>query len=71
MQELEVLVRTAIFKPPNALVGYLRQAATDRIDAAYPPQPGQARKRRVWREAQRLFGRFLLARDYYCHAGKA
>ena len=35
LQELEVLVRTAIFKPANALVGYLLQAAADRIDAAY------------------------------------
>jgi hypothetical protein len=35
VQQLEVLVRTAIFKPANALVGVLLQAAADRIDAAY------------------------------------
>ena len=50
--ELEVLVRTAIFKPASAQVGYLLQAATDRIGAAYPPQPGQARKGRGWRDVQ-------------------
>ena len=71
VQELEVLVRTAIFKPANALVGYLLQAAADRIDAAYQPKPGQARKGRVWHDVQGLFGRFALARDYYYHAGKA
>ena len=37
VQELEVLVRTAIFKPANALVGHLLQGAADRIDAAYQP----------------------------------
>jgi hypothetical protein len=41
VQELEVLVRTAIFKPANALVGHLLQSAADRIDAAYQPQRGQ------------------------------
>ena len=34
VQELEVLVRTAVFQPANALVGHLLQAAADRIDAA-------------------------------------
>ena len=40
VQELEGLVRAAIFKPANALVGYLLQAAVDQIDATYQPQPG-------------------------------
>jgi hypothetical protein len=71
VQELEGLVRTAIFKPANALVGYLLQAAADRIDAAYQPKPGQARKGRVCGEVQGLFGSFPLTRDYYYHAGKA
>ena len=40
VQQLEVLVRTALFKPATALVGFLLQAAADRIDAAYQPQAG-------------------------------
>ena len=32
--ELEVLVRTAIFKPANELVGMLLQQAAERIDDA-------------------------------------
>jgi hypothetical protein len=42
VQQLEVLVRTAIFKPANALVGFLLQGAVDRIDGAYQPKPGHA-----------------------------
>ena len=40
VQQLEVPVRTAIFKPANALVGFLLQAAAARMDAAYQPKPG-------------------------------
>lgn len=68
--QLERLVRTAIFKPANALVGYLLQGAADRIDAAYQPKPGQVRKGRVRIQIQCLFGSFELERDYYYHAGK-
>jgi len=71
VQELEVLVRTAIFKPANALVGHLLQGAADRIDAAYQPKPGPVRKGRVTVQIQGVFGRFDLQRDYYYHAGKA
>ena len=70
VQQLEVLVRTALFKPATALVGFLLQAAADRIDAAYQPPPGQARKGRETRQVDGLFGSFPLARDYYYHAGK-
>lgn len=70
VQQLEVLVRTAIFKPANTLVGGLLQAAVDRIDAAYVPQPGQARKGREHLAVQGLFGSFDLWRDYYHHEGK-
>ena len=70
VQELEGLVRAAIFKPANALVGYLLQAAVDQIDATYQPQPGQAFKERVRVQIQGLFGHFELQRDYYYHAGK-
>ena len=70
VQELEVLVRTAVFQPANALVGHLLQAAADRIDAGYQPKPGQLRQGRVACEVQGLFGCFRLVRDYYYHAGK-
>jgi hypothetical protein len=71
VQELEVLIRTAIFKPANALVGFLLQGAADRIDAAYQPKPGQHRKGRETRQVDGLFGSFPLTRDYYYHDGKA
>lgn len=70
VQQLEVLVRTAIFKPANALIGVLLQAAADRVDAAYQPQPGQRRKGRETRQVEGIFGAFPLQRDYYYHAGK-
>jgi len=70
VQELEILVRTALFKPANALVGYLLQAAADRVDAAYQPKLGQQRKGREKLQVQGLFGGFELERDYYYHEGK-
>ena len=70
VQQLEVLVRTAIFKPANHLVGWLLQVAADRIDAAYQPKAGQQRKGRQTRQVQGLFGSFALTRDYYYHEGK-
>lgn len=70
VQELEGLVRTAVFRPANALVGHLLQAAADRIDAAYQAQPGQVRKGREPLRVQCLFGSFQLQRDYYYHEGK-
>jgi len=36
--QLELLVRTAVFKSGNQLVGWLLQQAVDRVDAAYQPQ---------------------------------
>lgn len=70
MQELELLVRTAIFKPANALIGFLLQAAADRIDAAYQPKAGQQRKGRQSILVQGIFGSFTLQRDYYYHPRK-
>jgi hypothetical protein len=70
VQQLEVLVRTAIFKPANAVVGFLLQQAADRIDAAYQPKPGQQRKGRERLRVEGIFGSFELQRDYYYHAGK-
>jgi hypothetical protein len=68
--QLEMLVRAAVFKSANQLVGWLLQQAADRIDAAYQPKPGEARKGREAIEAQGMFGQFPLARDYYYHAAK-
>ena len=70
VQQLEVLVRTAIFKPANAVVGALLQAAAQVVDRTYVPKPGQQRKGRHCLQTQGLFGSFPLKRDYYYHPGK-
>ena len=70
VQQLEVLVRTAVFKSANQLVGFLLQTAADRIDATYQPRPGQQRKGRVGLQVNSIFGSFRLQRDYYYHEGK-
>jgi hypothetical protein len=70
VQELEGLVRAAVFKPANALVGWLLQQAADQIDAAYQPKPGQQYKGRVCTQVQGMFGSFPLVRAYYYHEGK-
>lgn len=69
--QLEVLVRTAVFKSANALVGWLLQQAADRADAGYQPKAGQRRKGRETITVQGIFGSFQLTRDYYHHPGKA
>lgn len=68
--ELEILVRTAVFKSANALVGWLLQKAADRADAGYQPKAGQICKGRESLGVQGLFGRFPLERDYYHQPGK-
>src|SRR5882672_3181549 len=70
VQELEVLVRTAVFKSANLMVGWLLQNAADQIDAAYQPKPRQHYKGRASTRIDGLFGSFPLARDYYYHEGK-
>lgn len=70
VQKLEVLVRTAIFKPATALVAFLLQAAAEQIDAAYQPKPGEQRKGRQPITLDCIFGSFVLERDYYYHPGK-
>ena len=70
VQQLEVLVRTAVFKSANALVGVLLQQAADRVDGAYQPKPGQQYKGRVMTQVEGMFGAFPLERNYYYHAGK-
>ena len=71
VQQLEVLLRTALFKPANALLEHLLQDAVDRIDAAYQAKPGQVRKGRATLVVQGIFGSMTLQRDYYYHPGKA
>ena len=68
--QLEILVRTAVFKSANDLVGWLLRQAAQRIDAAYQPKPGEVRKNRETLRVQGMFGSFELRRDYYYHAGK-
>ncbi len=52
------------------MVAFLFQRRADRIDAAYQPKPGEARKGRETKLVQGLFGWFQLERDYYYHEGK-
>jgi hypothetical protein len=68
--ELEPLLRTAIFKPANELIGQVLQQAADRVDAAYQPKPGQRRMARESLLVHCMFGSFTLQRDYYYHPGK-
>ena len=70
VQQLEGLVRTAVFKSANALVGFLLQEAANRIDAEYQPKAGQQYKGRVPLQVAGMFGSFPLERDYYYHPGK-
>jgi len=70
VQQMEVLVRMAIYKPANALVGFLLQGAADRIDAAYQPKPGQHYKGRANLRVDGIFGSFKLERDYCYPEGK-
>ncbi|HEY9173669.1 MAG TPA: ISKra4 family transposase [Verrucomicrobiae bacterium] len=72
VQELdfEVLLRAAVFKSTNQLMGYLFQKLADRIDAAYQPKAGYGRKGRVPITIDCIFGSFTIQRDYYYHAGK-
>jgi hypothetical protein len=68
--ELEKLVRTAVFKSANQVVGYLLQKAADQIDAAYQPKPRQPRKGREQIMVNCIFGTFALQRDYYYNEAK-
>lgn len=68
--QLEVLVRTAVFKSANQLVGWLLQQAADRVDATYQPKPRELCKGRETISVQGIFGTFEIRRDYYYHEGK-
>jgi hypothetical protein len=63
--ELEVLVRTAVFKSANALVGWLLQQTLERVEAAYQPKAGEVYKGRETLNVQCIFGHFELQRAYY------
>ena len=64
VQKFEMVLRAAIFKPANEVVGLLLQQAVDRLDAAYQPKPGEYRRARERLWVQGLFGTFALERDY-------
>jgi len=64
------VVRTAVFKSANELVGCLLQQAADRLDAVYQPKLGEVRKGQQTSRCKALFGSFPLSRDYYHHPGK-
>ncbi len=68
--DFEVLLRAAVFKSTNQLMGYLFQKLADRIDAAYQPKPGYVRKGRVPVTIDCIFGSLVILRDYYYHEGK-
>jgi hypothetical protein len=68
--QLEILIRTAVFKSANAGVAFLFQPAAGRIDAACQPKPGEVRKGRKTIGAQGIFGRFPLGRDDSYHPGQ-
>lgn len=70
LQQLEGLIRTALFKPATELVGLLLQQAIDRIEEAYVPRPGEQFKGRQRLEVQCLFGFTVVWRDYYYHPGR-
>ena len=64
-QQLEVLVRMAVFKSASQVVAFLFQQAADRIDHRYQPHPGQHFKGRAALQLHSIFGSFVLQRDYY------
>lgn len=70
MQELEVLLRAAVFKSTSALIADLLQKAADRIDASYQPKPKEQFKGRVSTSVACIFGSFRLERAYYYHPGR-
>lgn len=65
LQALEPLVRTAVFKPANTVVGLLLQQAVDVFDASYQAKPGYQYKGRAVLQVQCLFGFHAIERDYY------
>jgi hypothetical protein len=69
-QQVEVLLRLAIFKPARDLLQHLFQTRADLIDGSFQPKPGWHRKGRERLQVQSIFGSFALERDYYYHPQK-
>jgi hypothetical protein len=67
---LESLLRQAIFKPANTLVGQLLQRAAQRIEEDYQPRPGEKFHGYSELTISCLFGSFTIKRAYYYHRGK-
>jgi hypothetical protein len=64
VQQLEVLLRTAILKPAAGNVGWLLRQAADRLEPAYQSRSGEHRKGRATLQVQCLFGYLDLGHDY-------
>lgn len=65
MQQLELLLREALRKPANEIIGFLLQQAADQIDQAYQARPGETWKGRFPLQVTGIFGSFTVWRDYY------
>jgi hypothetical protein len=70
VQELEILLRAAVFNSTRALIAFLLQKAADRIDASYQPKPKEQFKGRFSARVDSIFGSFPLERAYYYHPGR-
>jgi hypothetical protein len=70
LQSIEPLIRTAVFKPANQVVGVLLQQAIDAFDKRYQPKPGYRYKGRAELDVQCLFGWHRVQRDYYYNADR-
>jgi hypothetical protein len=68
--QFEPLLRTAVFRSANEVVGWILQQAADRIDQAYQPKPKEVYKGRDTLLVQGMFGYFPLRRNYYYRPGK-
>ena len=64
------MLRSAISKPANAIVGFLLQEAADQADGTYQLKRGEEFKGRQTLRVDGIFGSFPIKRDYYYHAGK-
>lgn len=70
LQSIEPLIRIAVFKPANQVVGVLLQQAIDDFDQSYQPKPGYRYKGRAELDVQCLFGWHRVRRDYYYNADR-
>ena len=68
VQQLELLLREALRKPANELIGVLLQNAASQIDQNFQPKPGECWKGTFPIEVHGIFGSFRVWRDYYYDA---